>query len=585
MSARALARVVLAWGVVTLLACVLVRAHFRLRMNPARDVVVASVWSGGELVGRAAVAHPGDPDPALDAALAAHPGATRVDERIVGDGPVVSWPRLALAMSIVPAHEGLAATLDGHSVFVTPDELLAWQAYDKELLFPALQLGIGVDTRLVLALLGDRLHVPVSELLSRGQLWRFRAVRVQNADPATPTPESLSADDARTGAIAAADYLARGVDERGRFRYLVDAPRNHSMPGYDWPRHSGATYFLAQVASLTGDEGLASAARRAAGLLRDHALTSCGEHRCIADGPLADVGSSALALLAFVELAQTGIDPGYARVVPALTEFLRSQQRDDGELMHLYDRNAREPVDVQWLYSSGEAALALSRAHGLLGEPLDLEASVRIVEHLVHRAWTFFGSRYYWGEEHWTCQAMNDLWPHVKDEPGQRTLRDALDFCLGWAAYGRQLMYAPADTPFDADGAYGFGPVVTPRLTPAGSRTEAGIATLVAGRRAGLPASRLAPLEAQLRRSLAMLLRHQFRPGPVHLFADPDAVEGAFPGSEVDWAIRIDYPQHTGSALVAWLAMVQAPSARPSAPGAAPLVPPSGDTQREGEEK
>jgi len=162
--------------------------------------------------------------------------------------------------------------------------------------------------------------------------------------------------------------------------------------------------------------------------------------------------------------------------------------------------------------------------------------------------WSFFGSRYYFGEEHWTCQAMDDLWARAPS-------RSALDFCMRWLSYGRKLQYASGDTAYDADGAYGFGPVITPRLTPAGSRSEAGIAVLDAGRRAGLPPQGLSELETQLRRSLAMLLRHQFRPGPRHLMADPDAVDGAIPGSEVDWQLRIDYAQHAGSAFLRWLSL------------------------------
>jgi hypothetical protein len=553
MSGGAVARWLVGWAVVTAIACVLVRAHFALRSDPSRDVVVASMWGQGELLGRAAVARPGDGDPALDAALAAHPGATRVDERIVGDGPVASWTELTLAMSVVPGQEGLAATLDGRTVYVTPDELLARQAYDKGIRFPALELGLGVDARLVLALLGDRLHVRVGEMLARGELWRFRTERVQNPRPRAPTPDSLSDDDVRAGTVAAADYLARGVDERGHFRYLVDAASNRDMGGYDWPRHAGATYFLARAASLTGDAGLSSSALRAAALLRDHHLLSCGEHRCIGEANVVDVGSTALGLVALIEIARSKLDPTYAELVPELTAFLRGQQRSDGELMHGYDRAARRPIDVQALYYSGEAALALSRAYALLGDPRDLDAALRVLDHLVHDGWSFFGSRYYWGEEHWTCQAMDDLWERAGSPDQRRTLQDALQFCIDWAAYGRKLMYGPGDTAFDADGAYGFGPLATPRLTPAGSRSEAVIATLDAGRRAGLPGSMLTPLEQQVRRSLAMLLRHQMLPGPVHLFTDPAAVEGALPGSEVDWALRIDYEQHTGCAWIRWL--------------------------------
>jgi hypothetical protein len=300
-------------------------------------------------------------------------------------------------------------------------------------------------------------------------------------------------------------------------------------------------------------------------MLRDHAMTACGAHACIGDDPYADVGSTALAILAFVEIARTGLDAGYALAVPELAAFLRAQQRPDGEFMHVYERAANRPIDVQLLYYSGEATFALSRAHALLHDARDLDAATRGLASLVGPAWSFFGSRYYWGEEHWTCQAMDDLWDRAPSSA-------ALDFCLGWQAYGRRLMYADGETAFDADGAYGFGPVVTPRLTPVGSRSEAGIATLDAAMRAHRTPEQLAVLEGQLRRSLAMLLRHQLGRGDgsgaagtarkAYLFVDPEAVRGAMPGSEVDWQLRIDYAQHTGGALVRWLSRA-APSPAP----------------------
>jgi hypothetical protein len=413
---------------------------------------------------------------------------------------------------------------------------------------------MGLDVPLALALLSERLGTTVHETLDRATL---RRIRVKRTVPGVPPPRTVTADtmtddDVRAATIAAGRYLARGVDGQGRFRYLVDAPTNRTLPSYDWPRHAGATYFLAQVAALSADPDVAYATLRAASYLRDRALVLCGSHRCIGDAARVDVGSAALTAMAFVEIARDKLDQGYALLVPELTAFLRAQQRPDGEFMHEYDRDANRPIDVQLLYYSGEAALALSRAHSLLGDPRDLEAASRALAHLAGPAWSFFGSRYYWSEEHWTCQAMDDLW-------GRAPNRQALDFCLGWHEFGRKLQYAPTDTPFDGDGAYGVGPLVTPRLTPAGSRTEAAIATLEAARRAGVAPAELDALKGQIRRALALLIRQQLRPGPAHLFADPAAVEGAVPGTEVDWQLRIDYAQHAGCAMVRWLEL-EAPS-------------------------
>ena len=552
MSPRALLRLLVAWLLATALLCGIVHHVLALDVDEVHPrAIVASVWRGGARVARAVLVRAEDPEPTLDAA-AAEPGSTRVIEQVVAEGPVPTWPEAALSLSFVPGRDGLVARLGGRTAYVTPDDLLALQAYDRGLAIPSIQLTAGLDLPLVLAKAADDLGVTVPELVAHGTLRRVRVVR---GVPGTsrlraPSPESLSDEDVRDGAVAMARYLARGVDEQGRFRYLVDAPSNQSHPGYDWPRHAGATYFLAQAAALTADGDLRFATLRAAGLLRDHATVHCGEHRCIGDETTVEVGSTALAVLAFVEITRTKLDEGYALALPELTAFLRSQQRADGELMHAYDRVGRRPIDVQFLYFSGEAAFALSRAHALSSDPRDLEAATRLLAYLVGPGWDFFGGRYYRGEEHWTCQAMDDLWDRVPSP-------SALDFCLSWQAYGRALMYGPGDTLYDADGAYGVGPLLAPHLTPAGSRAEAGVATLEAAMRAGRPPAELEALRQEMRRSLALLLRQQLDAAEsspdAHLFVDRDAVEGAMPGSQVDWQLRIDYDQHAGCALLRWL--------------------------------
>jgi hypothetical protein len=144
---------------------------------------------------------------------------------------------------------------------------------------------------------------------------------------------------------------------------------------------------------------------------------------------------------------------------------------------------------------------------------------------------------------------MDDLW----DKTPERLRQTALDFCLRWHAFGRKVQFDAGDSPMDADGAYGLGPLITPRLTPAGSRTEAALATLDAAVRAGVAPAELATLQRQIRRTLALLMRHQLGHTRRYLLADPDAVEGAVPGSEVDWQLRIDYAQHAGCAMVRFL--------------------------------
>jgi len=533
--------------------CLLV-VHYVSLAAPRSPVAIASVWASGQLVARAEVSAPGQRTTELDAAVAA--GGELVYEVVDGEAPILARPSWVFALSLVPSRDGAAFTLDGKTVYVTPDDLVARQAYDHGIEVEGLGLTAGVDVPVLLAMASERFHQSAVTLMERATVKRVRMTRVTPQHPAPPrvTGDSLDAAIVRDAALDAARYLARGIDERGRFRYMVDAPRNRSLPGYDWPRHAGATYFLAQAAALSEDAELRYATLRAASILRDEALTDCGEHRCIADGDLAEIGSSSLAVIAFVEIVRTGLDASYAPAIAQLTAFLRSQQRPDGEFEHQYDRGAKRPIDVQFLYFTGEAALALARAHTLGKAPQDLEASRRALAHLVGPAWSFFGNRYYFGEEHWTCQAMAELWRAAPSA-------EAFDFCLRWQRFGRRLQHDANDSPQDADGSLGMDPVVTPRLTPVASRCEAAVATLDVATHGGafVRDEERRALDSQTRRALAFIIRHQFRPGPVHLMVDPAAVRGAVVGSPVDFQLRIDYAQHAGSAMIRWLEVVSAP--------------------------
>lgn len=554
MKPRTLGTLLAAYFLAVFFAASMLRAYVALG-EPSSKVTVRTFWKDGVRVDRVVESEPGG-------TWAKRPdGARPVDEIVVGEGPI-AMGKTFFPFGLVAGRDGVSATLDGKTAYATVDDLLSTQAYDHATTFFDASFGIGTHRAVVMHLLATDLGVDVKELARRG---RFRRVRFERHsagdDPGRKIDaETLSPEHVREAIREGARYLARSVDEDGRYRYLVNATSDQALSGYNYPRHSGSTYFLAQAAALLDDPEVRYACLRAASFLRDVSMKTCGEHRCIGDDLEADVGSNALALVAFSEIVQTGADPAYATAVSDIAEFLRSQQRPDGELMHVFDRQANTPVDVQLMYFTGEAALGLSRAHRVTGDPRDLDAAKRALAHLSGTGWSFFGSRYYFGEEHWTCQAAADLWDRAPDE-------EALSFCLRWHEWQRRLQHVEGDSPFDAEGAFGVGPVSSPRVTPASSRGEAAVAALDVlsrERRAGraVREDEIAALDLQLRRAAAFVVRHQLVPGnrtwASHLFAHPDAIRGAFPGSPVDWQLRIDYVQHAGSMLVAYLRVLAA---------------------------
>jgi hypothetical protein len=535
-----LGRVLVAYAAVLAAASCAVYTHAKLGEVPLADqTIVTSTWASGVLVSRSFGKGP-----------AAPPTDSQVVQEVVEGEAALPRDSRLLAFALLPGKDGVRARVDGREAVVTVDDLLAHGAYEHAFVDPGTGLGFGTDPTVVYALLAERLAVDVSTVATRADLTRLRFRRIVSRERTAPPPPRLNEAVAKQAIAEFALHLARGVSADGHYAYLVDATSGLPDASYNWPRHSGATYFLAQAARVTGNPIVTNACKRAAAQLRDVLFVGCGSEKCIADGDIADLGSSALATLAFTEIDASGIDPGYRPTIRALTSFLRTQQRPDGEFMHFYDRTIAKPIDIQVLYYTGEATFALARAHRVTGDEEALAAAKKGLSRL-GSSWEFFGSRYYYGEEHWTCQAAADLVDRSDD-------RSALDFCKRWHQYTRAIQYREGETPFDAAGGFGVGPLIPPRLTAASSRSEAAGALLDALQKTSPDDGDIPALEDELRNALEFVLRLRIGPDSAHLFARPVEVVGRLPGSAVDWKLRIDYEQHAGSALVRWLALEEA---------------------------
>ncbi len=443
----------------------------------------------------------------------------------------------------MPLREGLVARLGSKRAYLTPEDLTLEDAYENGIRTPLPELHVGVDVARLRDRLARQLGVDEDTLLARGSVRRFRADAI--TETAYPRREPVDEAHLRHAAREAAAFLLRHQRPDGRFVYVYDGRTGRPRPaGYNLPRHAGAAYFLALAGNRDAmPEALAGALRALRWIMRSR-IARCGgpDRLCVVSSPgRADVGSAALTAVAAADYLKGADDPDVRRLLTGLAAFLRAQQRPDGELMHEYDIVRQRPIDVQYIYYSGEAAFALIEAGQALGDRHDIEAARRVMKHLTH-GWSFLGSRYYYGEDHWTCIAGGAGWHEMKDEA-------ALDFCLRWAAWNRHIQYGPGETPWRVSGAYGVGPLVVPRLTPVASRTEAFVQTWLMAHAAHRDTT---ALRAQIERGLGALLRWRWSPGPTWLFANPLGARGGIPGSAIDMSVRDDYTQHAGSAMVRW---------------------------------
>lgn len=555
MTLRGLARLFGVYALVLAAASVLLVLVLSASHHGPTQRSIASVWAQGVRRARAVLKPDSEGHVELEGVLTKPLHEWRgvlTAEDVIDSSPVLSTEPLIFGASFVPGRDGIELTYGKRVVYATVDDLLALKAYDHPLVIGPIRLQLGVDPDAVLDWFARELDVPRESIVEQGV---FRRLVMHHRDPPEPAPE-LTRAALRSSVLAAGGYLARAVQPDGSYRYETNAIDGHDSEGYNWPRHAGATWFLAESALYSRDPSMLAALARAAHRLAEGALVSCGKHRCVAEGDRADLGSSALGLLALSEIVNGGLMPELRPAVRELAAFIRSQQRPDGEFMHFYDRVKNEPIDEQVLYYTGEASFALGRAARVTHDPRDVEAASRALDHLVTYPSWYVGWHYYYNAEHWTCHALEELWQRA---PNKKALR----FCLDWMAAVKKTAIWNREASPEYDGATSAGPLVPPAVVGTSTRMEAAVATLNTARMAGVSPKELASLEEAIDYGLRFLMHFQLNPGPSHLMWSPGTMLGGFPSTPTDLTVRIDFPQHAGTGLLAYLRDLERDAKRP----------------------
>jgi hypothetical protein len=158
--------------------------------------------------------------------------------------------------------------------------------------------------------------------------------------------------------------------------------------------------------------------------------------------------------------------------------------------------------------------------------------------------------QFFFLEDHWTCMAVDAGWdrlPPPHREPYAR-------FCDDFIAFLGRTQFQEGDAIVDAQpdflGSYGFSPFLPPHATPVGSRSETTLSTLSLQRRRGLPSAVVERTRRQVERGMEFLLAHQIDDDAAYLATDPERARGGFYMSDVARHVRVDFVQHTSSAML-----------------------------------
>jgi hypothetical protein len=480
--------------------------------------------------------------------------------------------------AINPGLEGIGASVDGKEVVLVPHDLIAAPEKPLQKVRPfkvAQDVTMGVDLKkidgMLVRLAGAKPQTkPTGHFRLRVDSFAERALADRAQAPVSlyrdmPARPPLSSKALREAALEGGRYLVAHLGPNGRYVY------NHNLntgvttdpmrPGeYSIPRHAGTTYFMAELYRLTKEEWLREPIERAFNHLQDlvdesgcHGTTPSGEpFSCVADrgAATADLGSTALGVVALAEYQRATNDTRYLDLATRLTTWLLFMQRPDGTFRYYMNIKTKVVDEEKWaMYYAGEAALAFARMGVVTGDPKYGEAAGRAIDRLV-TAYDFFLGGFFYGEEHWTCISAEAAYPAVKRDK-YRT------FCNGYGAFLRQQQAEVGDYPDEDDlsGAYNQPPTpfVMPFNTPAGSRTEAMISAYLLGHHHGKPEPEI---RAQIMAALHYTLGQMITPEGDISSAGSLRVHGAMPGSPIDRVVRIDYVQHVCSAMIRAAAMM-----------------------------
>lgn len=385
---------------------------------------------------------------------------------------------------------------------------------------------------------------------------------IVNSQPSTIMLTPLQRDAIKTAIAHCANYLSQNIHENGQFEYRVNLdPTITVQPKYNILRHAGAIYALSTYyIQLHSDPTLKTALENAGQYLHTQCQPLSDQNDLLAvwsdpevnhsGKPLqAKLGGTGLGLVALLSLE--AVSPQFTPLedLQALGRFLVYMQKAEGNFYSKYIPSQEGRRD-EWesLYYPGEAALGLLMLYQKDSSDLWLQSAYKTLEYLANQ-------RKQAAEipiDHWALLATEYLFSLGDDFPVDRELL---------MTHGVQICEAilPTQVSTPQKPLYDGGFTSSGKTTPTATRLEGLLAAL-----SFLPPNHaiIPKIETAVSRGVAFLMRSQVSQGE-YQGAIPRAIAPLNKNTTTAQAfnrrvteVRIDYIQHTMSALMQYLLFV-----------------------------
>jgi hypothetical protein len=180
------------------------------------------------------------------------------------------------------------------------------------------------------------------------------------AVPAEVCPPT-TAGEVRAAAVAAGDWLVRGMSPDGRFVYGYDREQDLVSSDYNIVRHGGTTVALYQLAAQE-DQRFFQPAEHALVYLMDRVTATSGDAAAVADPATRPrLGTTAFLIVALTARRDLTGDTTHDDLIRRLGRFVLGQREESGALLSLWNPDTKAPEPGQYgPFATGEAVWALT---------------------------------------------------------------------------------------------------------------------------------------------------------------------------------------------------------------------------------
>lgn len=456
------------------------------------------------------------------------------------------------ALAFVEGRDGISGMVNGKRVYLPPTEMIRNKKYGSFKPLPDYDSNfrIGVDIDKVT----DTIRHQAKRVGAAGEevsdLARFRPIEVVEGEDLVPrqvlkgTVERPPAtrSTVRAAVVAGAEYLVRALSSEGNFRYYYNPLSDKDEPGsYNWPRHAGVSYSLALVGGRLNRQDFVSAARRALIRFEEQLGRGPGQSRCLMSGGKCYLGSSALGLLALAEYRIASKDRRFDGTMKQVADFLISMQKPDGFFFHDWFPEKGIDRKLMKLYASQQAVFALARYAAAVGDSKALEKAEFGMDYLAGPYWDHFLGGFFFGQEHWTCLAAEEVYD-ARPKP------EYAELCYDIGAHYDRITHKPDETPYPEDvGGMSVTHLFTPHIGGTATAAEAMVSAAILGQAVGRDTS---SIRDQLKWTFGFLMKGQITASDTFWMRRPELAVGGFFDTQTKLSVRIDNVQHSISAMV-----------------------------------